>query len=117
VIDDDPTLHQYAKAYLSHLGVSVFSAFNSDDGLDLAHKILPNAIILDVQMPSMNGWEFLKSLKSKPLTSEILILLLTINDERYEIGANDYLFKPIDRDRLISVVANVIQTIRNCPYW
>ena len=112
VIDDDPTLHQYTKAYLSHLGVSIFSAFNSDDGLDLAHKILPNAIILDVQLPSMNGWEVLKALKSHPLTSEIAILLLTINDEKhegYEIGANDYLFKPIDRDRLISVVAKYHQ--------
>ncbi len=93
---------------MSHLGVSIFSALSSDDGLNLAHKILPNAIILDVQMPSMDGLEVLKALKSNSLTSEIPILLLTINDEHhegYEIGANDYLFKPIDRDRLISVVA------------
>jgi len=104
VIDDDPNVHQYTKSYLSHLGVFIYSAFNGEDGLDLAHKILPNAIILDVQMPSMSGWEVLKDLKSQPLTSGIPIILLTINNdyhESYEIGAHDYLFKPIDRDRLI----------------
>ncbi|NMF57634.1 response regulator [Pseudanabaena yagii] len=107
VIDDDPTIHQYTKSGLSHLGLFVYSAFNGEDGLELAHRILPNAIILDVQMPSMNGWEVLKELKSQPLTSGIPIILLTITPdyhESYEIGANDYLFKPIDRDRLVSTI-------------
>jgi len=107
VIDDDPMVHQCTKAYLGHLGVFIYSAFSGEDGLELAHEILPSAIILDVQMPSMSGWEVLKNLKSHPLTSGIPIILLTINDEQlesYEIGANDYLFKPIDRDRLITTI-------------
>ncbi len=110
VIDDDPTIHQRTQAHLSHLGVFIYSAFSGEDGIDLAHEILPNAIILDVQMPSMSGWEVLKELKSQPLTSGIPIILLTINDEdneqheSYEIGANDYLFKPIDRDRLVTTI-------------
>ncbi len=107
VIDDDPMVHQCTQSYLGHLGVFIYSAFSGEDGLELAHEILPSAIILDVQMPSMSGWDVLKSLKSHPLTSGIPIILLTINDEQletYEIGANDYLFKPIDRDRLITAI-------------
>jgi len=107
VIDDDPMVHQCTQSYLGHLGVFIYSAFSGEDGLELAHEILPSAIILDVQMPSMSGWEVLKNLKSHPLTSGIPIILLTINDEQletYEIGANDYLFKPIDRDRLITAI-------------
>ena len=111
VIDDDQIVHQYTQSYLGHLGIFIYSAFNGEDGLELAHEILPSAIILDVQIPSMNGWEVLKNLKSHPLTSGIPIILLTINDDQLEsyersseIGANDYLFKPIDRDHLITAI-------------
>ncbi|PZO42724.1 MAG: histidine kinase [Pseudanabaena frigida] len=107
VIDDDPAIHQRTQSHLSHLGVFIYSAFTGEDGIALAHEILPNAIILDVQMPSMSGWDVLKELKSQPLTSGIPIILLTINEEQnesYEIGASDYLFKPIDRDRLVSTI-------------
>jgi len=107
IIDDDPTVHQLIKNQLSYLNVSIYSAFNGQEGIELADQILPKVIILDVQMPSMSGWEVLKSLKLQSLTSGIPIILLTTDDEnteRYEIGANDYLFKPIDRDRLISKI-------------
>ena len=107
VIDDDLTVHQYTQSYLGDLGVAIYSAFSGEEGINLAQDILPDAIILDIQMPTMSGWEVLKELKCQPLTSGIPIILLTINDEQhesYEVGANDYLFKPIDRDRLISTV-------------
>ncbi|MBD2175336.1 response regulator [Pseudanabaena sp. FACHB-1998] len=108
VIDDDPMVHQYTKAHLQHHGIVIHSAFSGKDGINLAHEVLPSAIVLDVQMPSMSGWEVLKELKSQLLTSSIPIILLTINEDHqygsYEIGANDYLFKPIDRDRLILTI-------------
>ncbi|PZU93768.1 MAG: histidine kinase [Pseudanabaena sp.] len=107
IIDDEPIVHELIKGHLSHFGVSIYSAFNGQEGLELADQILPKAIILDVQMPSMSGWEVLKILKSQSLTSGIPIILLTTDDENvehYEIGANDYLFKPIDRDRLINKI-------------
>ena len=107
VIDDDLTVHQYTQSYLGELGVAIYSAFSGEEGINLAQDILPDAIILDIQMPTMSGWEVLKELKCQPLTSGIPIILLTINDEQhesYEVGANDYLFKPIDRDRLITTV-------------
>ncbi len=107
IIANDPMIHQSTHSYLDHLEISIYSAFNGEDGMKMVYQILPNAIILDMQIPSMSGWEVLKELKSQPLTSGIPIILLTINDEKqesYEIGANDYLFKPIDRDRLITII-------------
>jgi PAS domain S-box-containing protein len=107
VIASDSMLHQSTHSYFNHLGVSLYSSSNAEDGMQLAYQILPDAIILDMQTPSMSGWEVLKELKSQPLTSGIPIILLTINDEKhenYEVGANDYLFKPIDRDRLITII-------------
>ena len=107
VIDDDLTVHQYTQSYLGDLGAAIYSAFSGEEGINLAQDILPDVIILDIQMPTMSGWEVLKELKCQPLTSGIPIILLTINDEQhesYEVGANDYLFKPIDRDRLITTI-------------
>jgi PAS domain S-box-containing protein len=107
VIAGDSMIHQCTHSYFRHLGASVYSSLNGEDGMKLVYQILPKAIILDMQTPSMSGWEVLKELKSQPLTSGIPIILLTINDEKhesYEIGANDYLFKPIDRDRLITII-------------
>lgn len=122
VIDDDPLIHQFTRSHLGKRGLFIYSAFNGEEGISLAQQITPSAIILDVQMPQMSGWEVLKELKSQPLTSGIPIILLTISeiavDEPinpfdnsdnchlggYEIGANDYLFKPIDRDRLIATI-------------
>jgi PAS domain S-box-containing protein len=107
VIAGDSMLHQSTHSYLHHLGVSLYSASNTEDGMQLVYQILPDAIILDMQTPSMNGWEVLKELKSQPLTSGIPIILLAINDESpesYGVEANDYLFKPIDRDRLITII-------------
>jgi PAS domain S-box-containing protein len=107
VIAGDLMLHQSTQFYLHNLGVSLYSSSNVEEGMQLVYQVLPDAIILDMQTPSMNGWELLRELKSQPLTSGIPIILLTINDEKnenYEVGANDYLFKPIDRDRLITII-------------
>jgi CheY-like chemotaxis protein len=107
LITEDPFVHQAAQSSLSHLGIRIYSSFNAVESLELAHQILPNAIVLDVQMPSMSGWDVLKQLKLQPLTSGIPVILLTIDDEQHistQIGANDYLFKPIDRDRLITTI-------------
>ncbi|MEA5488713.1 MULTISPECIES: response regulator [Pseudanabaena] len=109
VISDDPMIHQSTHSSLNHLGVSIYSSLSGENAMKLVYQILPDAIIVDMQTPSMRGWEMLKELKSQPLTSGIPIILLTISDndethQSYEIGANDYLFKPIDRDRLISII-------------
>jgi PAS domain S-box-containing protein len=107
VIAGDSMLHQSTQSYLHNLGVSLYSSSNVEEGMQLVYQVLPDAIILDMQTPSMNGWELLRELKSQPLTSGIPIILLTINDEKYEnyeVGANDYLFKPIDRDHLITII-------------
>jgi len=131
IIDDDPLIHQFMRSHFGQREILINSAFNGEEGIALAHQIIPTAIILDVQMPEMRGWEVLKELKSQLLTSGIPIILLTIAElpidrevnpfdcpednclSDYvsnsqvggcEIGANDYLFKPIDRDRLIATI-------------
>ncbi|HEY7065755.1 MAG TPA: response regulator [Chloroflexota bacterium] len=107
VIDDDPAVHDLLKRYLSKEGFRVASATGGADGLAVAHTLRPDAIILDVMMPSMDGWAVLTALKADPQVADIPVVMLTIVDDKnmgFALGASDYLTKPIDRDRLLSVV-------------
>jgi PAS domain S-box-containing protein len=107
IIDDDPTVHEVLGRYLHKLGLTVHMAIDGETGVQLAREIQPNAIILDVLLPGMNGWQVLAELKENRETATIPIIMLTIDSGRstgYAIGATEYFVKPIDRDRLISVV-------------
>ncbi|HWD99641.1 MAG TPA: response regulator [Bryobacteraceae bacterium] len=107
VIDDDEDVHELLRRTLARHGFAVESAKNGDDGLRLARKIRPQAIVLDVMMPGMDGWTVLSRLKSDPETADFPVIMLTIVENRnlgFALGAAEYLTKPIDRDRLASVL-------------
>ena len=85
----------------------VVTAASGEEGLRWARELRPDAITLDVMMPGMDGWAVLSALKADPDVAEIPVIMLTIVDDRnlgYALGASDYLTKPIDRERLVSVL-------------
>ncbi|PYM19697.1 MAG: hypothetical protein DMD81_03285, partial [Candidatus Rokuibacteriota bacterium] len=107
VIDDDPAVRDLMQRFLGKEGYRVVPAPGGDDGLRLAREMTPDAITLDVMMPGMDGWAVLSELKSDPVTADIPVIMLTIVDDRnlgYTLGAADFLTKPIDRERLLSVL-------------
>lgn len=107
VIDDDKIVRELLKNYLSRLGYSVAVATNGQEGLKLAKKLRPDAILLDVRMPDMDGWRVLSALKSDSLLSDTPIIMVSVEEERnkgYALGATDYLVKPIGRDQLASLL-------------
>jgi PAS domain S-box-containing protein len=107
VIDDDPSVRDVVKRSLSKEGVSVMTAANGEEGLELARKHRPDVITLDVQMPGMDGWEVLKTLKSDPDLRQIAVIMMTNIDEKttgYALGAAEYMTKPVDRDHLVEVL-------------
>ena len=107
VIDDDPTVHDLMQRFLTKEGFQVASALNGEEGLALARKLQPDAITLDVMMPSMDGWAVLSGLKADPELADIPVIMLTIVDNKnmgYALGASDYLTKPINRDRLSAIL-------------
>jgi CheY-like chemotaxis protein len=76
-------------------------------GLELAKQLKPAVITLDVMMPSLDGWSVLTALKADPATAEIPVIMLTIVDDKqmgFALGAADYFTKPIDFQRLHSVL-------------
>ncbi len=107
VIDDDPAFQELMARTLDQDGFNVVSAFGGEEGLRLARKLQPCAIVLDVLMPDMDGWSVLRELKSDSSVAEIPVIMATIKDQErrgYALGALDFLTKPIDRSRLLTSV-------------
>jgi signal transduction histidine kinase/DNA-binding response OmpR family regulator len=108
VVDDDPAVRDLLARSLSKEGLRVETAANGAQGLELARRLRPQVITLDVMMPGLDGWGVLAALKADPLTADIPVVMMTIVDERnlgFSLGAADYLTKPVDFARLRDVVA------------
>jgi PAS domain S-box-containing protein len=107
VIDDEPSVRDLVSRFLATEGFRPVTAADGTEGLRLAAEVRPEAIVLDVMMPHLDGWAVLSALKADPKLSDIPVVLLTIVDNRnlgYMLGASEYLTKPIDRQRLIAVL-------------
>jgi len=114
VIDDDPTQRDLMCRFLVGEGFSVQTASDGAEGLQLARRLLPIAITLDVMMPGMDGWTVLSSLKADPLLCNIPVIMLTMVDDRkraYSLGATHFMTKPVDRKGL----AEMLKKYR-CPH-
>jgi PAS domain S-box-containing protein len=108
VIDDEQTVRDLMRRFLAREGFDVVTARDGREGLELARKLRPALITLDVLMPEFDGWSVLQALKADPELAQIPVLMLTILDEKhkgYALGAADYMTKPFDRDRLRALLA------------
>ena len=106
-IGDDPNSCDLLRSFLGKQGVRVETAMNGEDGLRLARQLHPDVIALDVMMLGMEGWTVLVNLKSDPELTDIPIVMLTVADDRnkgFALGACDYMTKPIDPDRLVTML-------------
>jgi signal transduction histidine kinase/CheY-like chemotaxis protein len=107
VIDDDPAVHQLLANALGPAGYTLKFATSGAEGLRLAKELRPIVITLDVIMPEMDGWVVLARLKDDPDLAAIPVIMLTVRADQdfgFAMGVADYLQKPIDRERLVSVL-------------
>ncbi|MDM8565050.1 response regulator [Candidatus Halobeggiatoa sp. HSG11] len=107
IIDDDKFTREMLKKYLSNLGYSVAIASDGEQGLRLAKKLRPDAILLDIKMPNMDGWNVLSSLKDDSFLSDIPVIMTSIekqHDKGLAMGATDYLVKPVGQDQLATIL-------------
>jgi CheY-like chemotaxis protein len=108
VIDDDPAVRELMQRSLAKDGYHVEVAADGRTGIEMAKRLKPAVITLDVMMPSMDGWAVLTALKADPATADIPVVMLTIVDDKnmgFALGAADYFTKPIDWQRLSAVLA------------
>jgi len=104
IVEDDENFAEILKAYAIEKGFEPILAHSGDTGLALAISELPNAIVLDVMLPVMDGWSILKQLKANPATQHIPIHMMSAGDEKTskakKEGAIGFLKKPVDKEKL-----------------
>ncbi len=110
VIDDDEIILQTFKDYLTQAGYAVALAKNGEEGLTLANKLRPDAILLDIHMPQPNdGWWVLKKLKQNNLLVDIPVITISgaeISEQKsLTLGAIDYLTKPVRSEQLTQLLS------------
>jgi CheY-like chemotaxis protein len=108
VIEDDPSAARLLREYLETDGYAVRVAPDGLAGLAAARAALPTAILLDVLLPGLDGWEVLRRIKADETLREVPVIIVTVVDERevgLALGAVDYLLKPVDREVLLSLLA------------
>jgi PAS domain S-box-containing protein len=112
VIDDDAGTHDLLRRALTREGFRVEGAPDGAAGLARARVLRPDAIILDIRMPRMNGWSVLAELKADQLLADIPVVVLSMLDDRnlgFALGAAEYLTKPVDSKILVGTLG------RLCP--
>lgn len=106
VIDDDGAINELIKINLELAGYKVIQAFDGIKGFALAKQELPNAVVLDVMMPEVDGFTVAQRIRQNPSTKNTPILMLTalsqINDKvkGFDLGIDDYLVKPFEMEEL-----------------
>ncbi len=110
VVDDEPHIREYLRQELEPAGYAVYEAGDGLEAVAKAKELQPQLIILDVMMPTMNGFDAAAVLKNDPATLHIPIMIHSIVEDRERgcrIGIDRYLTKPSETDVLLNEVASL----------
>lgn len=101
-IDDSELIHRLLRARLHNERVQLHTASSSSEGLELARSLTPDVILLDLDMPDMDGFEVIARLKDDPATQNIAVIFVSASNETnnrvrgLDLGAVDFIAKPFD---------------------
>ena len=109
IVDDGITMRMYYRDVLEKAGFTVEEAANGVEGLEKMLAGPFDLIVVDINMPKMNGYEFVSHLRKDPASQSIPVMTVSTEDQErdkvkaYEAGANFYMVKPIRPDELEQV--------------
>jgi len=112
--EDNEANLETMEAFLEYAGYSVLVARNGKEAIESAVEYKPDIILMDIQMPKMDGIEAIRILKNDSNTSHIPIIALTAlampgdRDRCFAAGANDYISKPVNFDTLVSSINDLV---------
>lgn len=116
VVEDDIDIYSMLQLYFKSQGYEVYVAPRGGVALEMTRQNMPNVIVLDINLPDIDGYEVCRQLRTNLRTSHIPIIFLTQRDERndkiqgLELGADDYITKPFDLEELRLRVRNTIKS-------
>ena len=113
LVEDDPTTAKSIEMMLSHANLNVYSTDMGEEGIDLAKLYDYDLILLDINLPDINGHEVLRQLRLSRIDTPILILSGEDDTENklkgFGFGADDYLTKPFHREELVARIHAIIR--------
>lgn len=119
VIDDEPDSLELARYILDFYGATVHTAADGKEGIALVEQVKPRFVISDLSMPEMDGWEFLRELKSAVETEDVPVIALTAHamkgdrERAIAAGFHNYLTKPLTAntfmDELLTLLLDIPQ--------
>jgi CheY-like chemotaxis protein len=116
IVEDNKLNLRLTDFILRSKGYEVFSARNAQECLDACRKEKPAVILMDLQLPGVDGLTLTRQLKSAPETQDILIVAVTARamktdrEKALEAGCDSYISKPIDTQKLPEIIEQLIQT-------
>lgn len=119
LVDDEPDILDILSYNLEKEGFIVYAASNGREGVELARKMLPDLILLDVMMPEMDGMDTCVQIREEPRLKDTIIAFLTARGEDYsqiagfDAGADDYIMKPIKPRVLVSRIKALLRRGEN----
>lgn len=122
LVDDEPDILEFIEYNLVKEGYDVHTASNGRVGVEMAKKLLPDLVLLDVMMPEMDGMETCAEIRAHGPLAQTVVAFLTARGEDYsqiagfEAGADDYILKPIKPKVLVSRVQALLRRKKNSGY-
>jgi two-component system, chemotaxis family, chemotaxis protein CheY len=117
VVDDEPMVRDTLGQVLADEGYIVDTAVDGEDALDRVNEARPDAILLDLMMPGMNGRQFLELLRNEPAYAEVPVLIMTavhgLEVNLASIGASEVVEKPFNIEALLDKVALAVYRSRD----
>lgn len=116
IVDDNATNLKLAKVLLIAEGYQVRTAADAEQALKVLVEFVPRLILMDIQLPGMDGLELTRRLKSDPRTRDITIVALTAyamkggEDKAFASGCSGYITKPVDTRRFAKQVEQFLRT-------
>ena len=115
IVEDDPTNLKLIRDLLQIKGYTTLEATDGKQGVDMARAKMPDLILMDIQMPVMDGFEATSILKADPVTKSITIVALTAfamqgdREKCIEAGFNDYITKPLDTRAFMTKIKEYLE--------
>ncbi|MCA9292950.1 MAG: diguanylate cyclase [Phycisphaerales bacterium] len=118
LIDPAPEVHRMLSMRLREDDIALVAAMTGEEGLELAESHQPSAIILELHLPRMSGFDLLRRLKSNPATMHAPVIMLTASEKAedkvraFELGATDYVCKPFNMSELRARIGGAMRIRR-----
>jgi signal transduction histidine kinase/CheY-like chemotaxis protein len=107
VIEDDPSSAELVAVHLEAAGLRPVLVRTGEEGLAAVRTLRPTAVVLDIHLPGMDGWDVLSVIKADPRIAGTPVVVVTVLPDRgrgFALGASDYLVKPVSKEELLGAV-------------